>query len=249
MNHSAYGTNAKALLVGDGAASLVFDRNTIIHTNSSVLYAYGAAMPGLVYTNNLSQHHRYGIMGDGASPGKPTIAKYFPGGVVQCNVLAGGNASLYPTPNAFPTVAEWSAAFVDPAAGDYRVVAGSVLSKSGCSGAIPGADLAALAAAMGGTPAADPPPIEPANESTPDRRCRRALHGVGRRAHLGGRNRVSRSGWCGARLPVVVGRRGPGACGRSAGRRDSRNRVEKVHDQRCRRGGDAAEPRQGRGKT
>lgn len=160
---SEYGTNAKALLVGDGAAYLVFDRNTIIHTNSSVLFAYGAAMPGVVYTNNLSQHHKYGIMGDGASPGKPTIAKYFPGGVVQCNVLAGGNASLYPTPNAFPTVAEWSAGFVDPAEGDYRVVAGSVLSQSGCSSAIPGADLAALTAAMGGTPATDPPPTEPAN--------------------------------------------------------------------------------------
>ena len=63
VNHSAYGTNAKALLVGGGAAALVFDRNTIIHTNSSVLYAYGASMPGVVYTNNVSQHHRYGIMG------------------------------------------------------------------------------------------------------------------------------------------------------------------------------------------
>ena len=69
VNHTVYGTSAKALLVGDGAATLVFDRNTIIHTNSSVLYAYGAAMPGLVYTNNISQHHRYGIMGDGATTG------------------------------------------------------------------------------------------------------------------------------------------------------------------------------------
>src|SRR4029453_125005 len=68
VNVSAYGTNAKARLVGDGAAYLVFDRNTIIHTNSSVLFAYGAAMPGVVYTNNLSQHQKYGIMGDGSSP-------------------------------------------------------------------------------------------------------------------------------------------------------------------------------------
>src|SRR6185503_12703367 len=43
VNVSAYGTNAKALLVGGGAAYLVFDRNTILHTNSSVLFAYGAA--------------------------------------------------------------------------------------------------------------------------------------------------------------------------------------------------------------
>ena len=164
---SAYGTNAKALLVGDGAAYLVFDRNTIIHTNSSVLFAYGAAMPGVVYTNNLSQHHKYGIMGDGSSPGKPSIAKYFPGGVVQCNVLAGGTASLYPTPNAFPTVADWNAGFVDPAEGDYGVVAGSVLAKSGCSGTVPGADLAALDAAMGGggsSPSEPPPPPPPTNQ-------------------------------------------------------------------------------------
>ena len=167
VNHSAYGTAAKALLVGAGAASLVFDRNTIIHTNSSVLYAYGAAMPGVVYTNNLSQHHRYGIMGDGASTGKPTIAKYFPGGVVQCNVLAGGPASLYPTPNAFPTTAQWSAGFVDPSGGDYTVVPGSTLAQSGCNGSVPGANLAALGAATGGEvadPPAEPPPPDPANQ-------------------------------------------------------------------------------------
>jgi hypothetical protein len=163
VNVSTYGTNAKALQVGGGAAYLVFDRNTIIHTNTSVLQAYGAAMPGLVYTNNLSRHNTYGIMGDRASPGKLTIAMYFPGGVVQCNVLAGGNASSYPTPNAFPTVAEWNAGFVNPSAGDYRVVAGSVLAKSGCNGAVPGADLAAVNAAVGGSPVvAEPPPPPPA---------------------------------------------------------------------------------------
>jgi hypothetical protein len=161
VNNSVYGTLAKALLVGDGAATLVFDRNTIIHTNNSVLHAYGAAMPGLVYTNNLSQHHKYGIMGDGASPGNPTIARYFPGAVVRCNVLAGGKASLYPTPNAFPTTEEWSVGFVDPAEGDYRVAPGSVLSTSGCASTVPGADLAALTAAMGGPPVTDP--VEPDN--------------------------------------------------------------------------------------
>jgi hypothetical protein len=157
VNVSTYGSNPRALLVGDGAAYLVFDHNTILHTNSSVLSAYGAAMPGLVYTNNLSQHHKYGIMGDGASPGKPTIAKYFPGGVVQCNVLAGGSASLYPTPNAFPTVAEWNAGFVNLSAGDYRVAPGSVLEASGCNGTVPGADLAALGAAMAGGGGGEPP--------------------------------------------------------------------------------------------
>ena len=122
----------------------MFDRNTIIHTNSSVLYAYGAAMSGLVYTNNISQHHRYGIMGDGATTGIPTITRYFPGATVRCNVLAGGSASLYPTPNAFPSVTAWNASFVNAGAGDYRLIPGSPVASGGCSGAIPGADVAKL---------------------------------------------------------------------------------------------------------
>src|SRR4029453_13573577 len=75
---------------------------------------------------------------DGSGSGKPPIAKFFPGGVVQCNVLAGGNASLYPTPNAFPTVADWNAGFVDLSGGEYRVARGSVLEKSGCHGPVRG---------------------------------------------------------------------------------------------------------------
>jgi hypothetical protein len=68
--------------------------------------------------------------------------------VVQCNVLAGGNASLYPTPNAFPTVAEWNAGFVNPPRA--TIVLGRAASSRNrvCNGAVPGADLAAVNAAI-----------------------------------------------------------------------------------------------------
>ena len=161
VNHTVYGTNAKAMLVGDGAAALVFDRNTIIHTNSAVLYAYGDAMPGLVYTNNISQHYRYGIMGDGATTGTPAITRYFPGAVVRCNVLAGGSASLYPQPNGFPSVASWFPSFVDAASGDYRLIPGSAVATAGCPGTTPGVDVAALNAAHVGAPPTTPEPEEP----------------------------------------------------------------------------------------
>ncbi len=169
VDHVQYGTNAKAILLGDGAASITFDRNTIIHTNSAVVYAYGAAMPGFVYTNNISQHHTYGIMGQGTSMGNPTIAAFFPGAVVRCNVLAGGKASLYPTPNGFPTTAQWTASFVDPAQGDYTVIPGSAVALAGCNGSIPGADLAAIDSAMGsqGDPSGTPPPPPPPASNQP----------------------------------------------------------------------------------
>jgi hypothetical protein len=162
VNHTAYGSNARVILAGNGPAYLTFDSNTIIHTNSSVLYAYGTSMPGLVYTNNNSKHLTYGIMGQGSSVGTPTLTKFFPGATVRCNVLAGGNASLYPTPNAFPSVADWTASFVDPANGNYALRPGSVVASLGCGGVAPGANLAAVQSATTGTA---PTPAEP--EPTP----------------------------------------------------------------------------------
>jgi hypothetical protein len=162
-----YGTGAKVLLMGAGAATLVFERNTIMHRNSSVLWAYGAQMPGLVYKNNISLHGTYGIMGDGASPGTATLTRYFPGAVVQCNVLAGGSASRYPSPNSFPTISQWTASFVDLAGGDYRLVPGSPVALGGCSGVAPGADLSAIAAATSGSSPVEEPPVPGPSENQP----------------------------------------------------------------------------------
>ena len=170
VDHRQYGTNAKALLMGDGPAYVVFDRNTIVHTNTAVLWAYGSrTMPGFVYTNNISLHNTYGIMGDSSSPGTPSITRYFPGGVVRCNVLAGGKASLYPTPNAFPSVADWNASFVSPATADYRLRAGSPVALGGCAGEAPGADILAVNSAVtedtSGQPQPAPAPAPNGNEA------------------------------------------------------------------------------------
>jgi hypothetical protein len=155
INHTAYGPSAWAIVAGNGAASIVFEHNTIIHTSASVLFAYGSpTMPGLVYRHNISQHHTYGIMGTGASTGTPTLTRYFPGAVVQCNVLAGGNPSVYPTPNGFPTVAEWNASFVDAANGNYALKPASAVALAGCTGSVPGADLAAVLSGVGFGPGA-----------------------------------------------------------------------------------------------
>lgn len=162
IDNSKWGGLAKTFLLGGGPAYIKFKRNTIVSTDSSIVYAYGSLqIPGFVYTNNLAKHNKYGILGSGLTPGSPTIAKYFPSANVTCNVFAGGPASAYPKPNAFPSLADWSAAFVDPASGDYRLRAGSVIAGLVCNSLVPGVSFTALntALAIGGDDGGgDPPP-------------------------------------------------------------------------------------------
>ena len=162
-----WGGGAKVFLIGDQPANVVIDRNTIIHTNTSVVYAYGAnTITGFVYTNNISKHGTYGIMGEGGRPGQYSIDKYFPGSNITYNVLAGGSASSYPKPNAFPTLDQWNASFADLSGGDYRLKTSSVFYGAGQGGTIPGADIgtvnASVAGVLIGIPStgwsSDPPP-------------------------------------------------------------------------------------------
>jgi hypothetical protein len=100
-------------------------------------------------------------MGAGTTVGTPTLTAFFPGAVFRCNVLAGGNTAVYPTQNAFPTVAQWNASFVNPGAGDYTLISGSPVATGACAGTVPGADLVAVNnASSSGTPV-PPPPTEP----------------------------------------------------------------------------------------
>jgi regulation of enolase protein 1 (concanavalin A-like superfamily) len=82
------------------------------------------------------------------------------------NVLAGGNPSLYPSGNFFPTVSQFYAAFVDAAAGDYTIRSGASL---GGAPSTVGVAMPTLASAEGGstsgssssgTPLPPPPPEE-----------------------------------------------------------------------------------------
>ena len=163
-----WGSSAKAYLVGEGVASLTIDRNTLIHANTSVVYAYGKlTMSGFVYTNNISVHGKYGIMAEGGRPGQYSIDKYFPGAIVQNNVLAGGSASAYPKPNAFPSIAQWTASFVDLAGGDYRLRSTSVFYAAGAGGSVPGANIGVLNDAQAGQVTTLPSTPEPTPTTPP----------------------------------------------------------------------------------
>lgn len=152
IDGAKWGAYPKVFLLGDGVSGVVIDRNTIIHKNSSVLYAFGTlTIGGLVYTNNIAEHHEYGIMGANGATGQHSIDLFFPGSNITYNVLAGGPASSYPTPNSFPTVAQWTASFANLSGGDYRLLSTSPFYSAGAGGSVPGADIGTVTAATAGT--------------------------------------------------------------------------------------------------
>ncbi len=166
INNTTYGGLAKVALIGLGASAVTFDSNTFIHTNSSLIYGYGTEqMPAFTFVNNIARHQKYGIMGESSAPGIPALTKYFPSAVATCNSLAGGPSGSYPVPNAFPSVADWTAAFADFANHDYRIVNPAANYSAGCADTTTGADVVAINGAIAGvmtvpTPApANVPPV------------------------------------------------------------------------------------------
>ena len=152
ISATRWGGYAKVFLLGDAVSGVVIDRNTIIHNNSSVVYAFGTQdIYGFVYTNNIAEHRDYGIMGENGRPGQYSIDLFFPGSNITYNVLAGGTASSYPVPNSFPTLQQWTASFASLTGGDYRLLSTSPFYSAGAGGSVPGADIAVVTAATAGT--------------------------------------------------------------------------------------------------
>ena len=152
-----WGGGIQFVLMTEGPADVVIDHNTVFHTGHVVTVDNGQ-VSGFVFNNNLARHNTYGILGSGAGIGTQAFAAYFPGGVMRRNVLAGGDASRYPPDNFFPTVDEFKRQFVDLAGGDYRLVAGSPYIGRATDGTNIGADIDALARALGVAGPSDPSP-------------------------------------------------------------------------------------------
>jgi hypothetical protein len=145
LTASAWGTGSRPFQLGDGPDAVTIDHNTIITTDSAIVWLYGGPTTSptpstnVRITNNMSAHNSYGIDGSGYQPGITSITAYLPGGTVLANVLAGGSASRYPPGNYFPTVTAWQSEFTNYAAGDYHL--GSASPFKG--GATDGSDLGA----------------------------------------------------------------------------------------------------------
>ena len=152
----SWGSGAQFVLITSGPTDVVIDHNTVFHTGHVVAVDDGQSS-GFVFNNNLARHNEYGIFGSGAGVGSKAFAAYFPGGIMRRNVLAGGNASLYPSDNFFPSVDEFNRQFVDLAGGDYRLISGSPYVARATDGTDIGADIKAIAAAQQGSAPAPSP--------------------------------------------------------------------------------------------
>lgn len=116
------------LLVQNGPEDLLCEHNTILSNGKRAIYTDGGKTYNTtrgVFQANLFQHNEYGMFGAVVGNAKATMATYYPGGTFLDNVVGGGPAKEYPAGNLFPTLAEFNAAFVDRAAGDYRLTPGA----------------------------------------------------------------------------------------------------------------------------
>jgi hypothetical protein len=141
LTSATWGTGSRPFQMGDGADVVTIDHNTIVTTDTTIYALYGTPTTSSQITNNMSVHSTYGLFGSGKSAGNASIAAYLPGSVVTANVLAGGRAKNYPPGNFFPTVAAWTAGFVDYAAGDYHLNGSSPYINAGADGEDVGANV------------------------------------------------------------------------------------------------------------
>jgi hypothetical protein len=141
-------------LIGEGPSDVTIEHNTVSQSGN-ILMAFGgsraAAKPieGFRFRDNLVRHNEYGVHGSDRSPGQDTLDWYFPGAVFSGNAIAGGDSRRYPPGNAFVPETEFDAQFVNAASGDFRLRSNSRFRGAASDKKDLGADVSALAGALG----------------------------------------------------------------------------------------------------
>jgi hypothetical protein len=159
-----FGSNGAFLTVVNGTEDVTVEHNTAIQTGNIIIADY-APNSRFIYSDNISHHNEYGIIGSGHGIGNDSIAYYFANSVINANVMAregnapGNVASIYPPGNYFP-VSLNVVGFVDLSNGDYRLAPTSPYKGAGTGGTDPGCNIDELYAALNGTtPSPSPTPV------------------------------------------------------------------------------------------
>lgn len=130
----------------DGAREITLENNTHLQRTGNVMTLYGRPTTQFIVRNNLGARTGYGVKGDGLAEGNSTLNVLAPSAVFAGNVLAGADPAIYPAGSFYP------ATMADVELGaDYRLLPTSPFKGKAIDGKDPGADMDAIAAAMGGT--------------------------------------------------------------------------------------------------
>jgi hypothetical protein len=154
INAKTWGGSGAFLLIGNGPSNISIEHNTVSQSGN-IVTAYGGGqgapqpISGFVFRDNLIRHNEFGVIGSGLGVGAASISAFFPDAVFASNTIAGGNANTYPKGNTFIGAADFDQIFVDAAGGDYRLKPGSRARAAGSDGKDVGADVAAVAQALG----------------------------------------------------------------------------------------------------
>jgi len=150
VSGARWGGGGRLFQIYNGVTDLVIDHNTAFQ-DGPIIMAEGRPHTGFVYRNNLTPHNDYGIQGTGTAPGKGTLDAYFPGAVVEKNVIvANPYVAQYP-PNNFYPASLAAVGFAGLTGGNYRLDAASPFRRVGTDRKDIGADLDTIAAAMAAT--------------------------------------------------------------------------------------------------
>jgi hypothetical protein len=154
IDGKAWGGSGAFALIGDGPGDIAIEHNTVIQSGN-IITAFGGTkdspktVSGLVFRDNLIRHNEFGVIGSDRGVGTSTFDAYFPDGVFTANTIDGGDAGRYPKGNAFISDADFARIFVDAAAADYRLAPNSRARAAASDGKDLGADVAAIAQALG----------------------------------------------------------------------------------------------------
>lgn len=161
------GGNGWLFQLYNGSDSVRIDHNTGFQTGN-LIFADGAQHSRFEFTNNITPHNLYGIIGTGTATGNSTIVTYFPSASITDNVITTGPESAYPAGNFFPAGMN-DVGFVGYSSGNYRLSSSSPYRGAGTDGGDLGADIDAIEAAMGGgAPVTDTTPPQIAGLTVSD---------------------------------------------------------------------------------
>jgi hypothetical protein len=149
-----WGGSGAFVLIGEGPSDITIEHNTISQSGN-IISAYGGTkaeprtISGFVFRNNLVRHNQFGVHGSDRAIGEDTLRAFFPDCVFESNAIAGGDSRRYPRGNTFLGEEDFNGTFLDPAAGDYRLKPASRLRGAASDGRDMGADITAIAVALG----------------------------------------------------------------------------------------------------